>query len=422
MSRRDNKNRVLRDNESQREDGRYMYRYTDLDGSRKTVYSWRLVKTDSYPKGKRKDTSLREKQEEIQEEMSKGISVSSKMTLNELFDCYMALKLRTNKIKVKTLNNYQTIYNKNVRGRMIANFQIKDLKRNHFLNMYQDMLDDNVGNGSITLLHKIITSILNYAVLEDYIVKNYARGCIRELNIYTNKREALTIDEQTNFLKFVASDKNFRKQYWLFVIMIETACRGSEIAGLTWNDVDLQNKLINIDHQLLYECYENGNKEKRFQIRPPKTRKGIRKIPLSQEAIHALKEQKENMFRLGKINNYVIDNCENFVFLTSRNKLFYVTYIDYCLKQIVNKYNSIENANAQKENREPILLPNITAHILRHTGCTRMAELGIDARTLQEIMGHESIGVTMKIYNHVDTNRLRKEMEKLDKAREILAL
>lgn len=422
MSRKDNRNRVLRDGESQREDGRYMYRYTALDGKRKTVYSWRLVKTDPYPKGKKKDISLREKEEEIQEEMKKCISVSNKMTLNELFDSYMNLKLRTNKVKVKTINNYQAIWNKNVKERNVANFQIKDLRRNHFINMYQDMLDENVGNGSITLLHKNITAILNYAVNEDYIVKNYAKGCIRELDIYNNKREALTIEEQTEFLKFVASDKNYRKLYYLFVFMFETACRGSEVAGLTWNDINLQDKFVNIDHQLLYECYEHGNKDQKYQIRPPKTRKGIRRIPLSQKAIHALKMQKEYMFRIGQISNYTVDGHENFVFLTSRNKLFHVTYIDCCLKKIVAKYNQQESINAEKEKRDPLLLPNITAHILRHTGCTRMAEAGIDARTLQEIMGHESIAMTMKVYNHVDDSRLRKEMEKLDKAREALAL
>lgn len=414
MSRKDNKNRVLREGESQREDGRYMYRYTDLNGKRKTVYSWRLVKTDPYPKGKKKDISLREMQEEIQEEMKKCISISGKMTLNELFDYYMSLKIRTKKIKVKTANNYQTIWDKNVRQRKTSNIQIFDLRRNHFITMYQDMLDDGVGNGSISLIHKNITAVLNYAVMEDYIIKNYAKGCIRELDIYNNKREALTIDEQTEFLKFVLSNKRFQRYYYMFVFMLETACRGSELCGLTWSDIDLQNKFVNIDHQLLYESYEHDNKDKKYQIRLPKTKKGIRKIPLSQEAIHSLKMQKEYMFRIGKISNFNVDGYESFIFLTATNKLLKVTYIDYILKQIVNAYNN--------QKSKPMSLPNITAHILRHTGCTRMAEAGIDIRTLQEIMGHESIAMTMKIYNHVDENRLRKEMEKLDKAREILAL
>lgn len=53
--RRDSKNRILRTGESQDADGRYKFRYIDSNGKRKTVYSWRLVATDSIPAGKEKE-------------------------------------------------------------------------------------------------------------------------------------------------------------------------------------------------------------------------------------------------------------------------------------------------------------------------------------------------------------------------------
>ena len=71
--RRDNKGRVLRNGESQEKNGRYTYKYTDALGERKTVRSWRLVKTDMTPLGKHPTISLREMEEEIQTELSKGI-------------------------------------------------------------------------------------------------------------------------------------------------------------------------------------------------------------------------------------------------------------------------------------------------------------------------------------------------------------
>ena len=63
--RRDNKNRKLLTGESQDKDGRYRYKYNDAFGKRKSVYSWRLTESDPYPKGKRKDISLREKKKNI---------------------------------------------------------------------------------------------------------------------------------------------------------------------------------------------------------------------------------------------------------------------------------------------------------------------------------------------------------------------
>ena len=52
--RRDNRNRILREGEYQRKDGRYRFRYIDEDGKEKNVYSWRLDKNDPMPKGKKR--------------------------------------------------------------------------------------------------------------------------------------------------------------------------------------------------------------------------------------------------------------------------------------------------------------------------------------------------------------------------------
>ncbi|RKI44068.1 hypothetical protein D7V86_15035 [bacterium D16-51] len=87
--RKDSKGRILRKGEGQRSDGRYMFRYTDLCGESRVEYSWRLVETDPYPKGKQKDLSLREKEALIEQDRHDLISTShGNMTVNELFDFY----------------------------------------------------------------------------------------------------------------------------------------------------------------------------------------------------------------------------------------------------------------------------------------------------------------------------------------------
>jgi site-specific recombinase xerD len=75
--RRDNKNRILRTGESQRKDGRYAYKYIDAFGRPQFVYAWKLVPTDRTPAGKREDISLREKEQEIRQDLNDGmVSVS----------------------------------------------------------------------------------------------------------------------------------------------------------------------------------------------------------------------------------------------------------------------------------------------------------------------------------------------------------
>lgn len=118
--RRDNRNRILQTGESQRSDGRYCYKYVDGCGKTRFVYSWRLTPTDSTPKGKRDDASLREKEKAIQRDMDDGIDPSGrKMTVCGLYEKY-----------IRTRGNVQT---NTERGR---NSLIKRLK------------DDKLGNSN----------------------------------------------------------------------------------------------------------------------------------------------------------------------------------------------------------------------------------------------------------------------------------
>ena len=84
--RRDNKGRILKTGESQRKDGRYLYKYIDSFGEPQFVYSWKLVATDRVPAGKRDCISLREKIAELQKDIHDGIDVvGKKMTLCQLY-------------------------------------------------------------------------------------------------------------------------------------------------------------------------------------------------------------------------------------------------------------------------------------------------------------------------------------------------
>ena len=85
--RQDSKGRNLRLGESQRKDGRYVYKYTDIFGKPQFVYAWKLVPTDKTPAGKRDDISLREKEKQIKKDLDDGIdTVGGKMTVCQLYE------------------------------------------------------------------------------------------------------------------------------------------------------------------------------------------------------------------------------------------------------------------------------------------------------------------------------------------------
>lgn len=120
-------------------------------------------------------------------------------------------------------------------------------------------------------------------------------------------------------------------------------------------------------------------------------------------------------FQLGKRCAFEVDGYKDFVFLNANGLPFTTSLTNAILKRAVSRYNAEEQASAEKNGRVAVLLPHISNHILRHTGCTRMAECGMDVKVLQTIMGHSNIAVTMNVYNHVTEERMRKEMQRLER-------
>ena len=105
--RRDNRNRILHNGESQRQDGRYAYKYKDINGETKFVYSWRLDKNDRAPAGKPRDLSLREKERQIQQDLFNQIVPNGgNLTVLELVQKYLSLKVN---VRHNTQANYNFV-------------------------------------------------------------------------------------------------------------------------------------------------------------------------------------------------------------------------------------------------------------------------------------------------------------------------
>lgn len=219
-----------------------------------------------------------------------------------------------------------------------------------------------------------------------------------------------TMVKQDNFLTYIKNSK-YAYYYPLFVFILETALRVGEVCGLTWDDVDLEHGFVNITHQLQYNNV--GKDACQYQILTPKSKSGVRNVPLSNAARDALMEQMKNQIEMDKKTEIEIDGYKDFVFSNRQNKPFITQTIGRILNRIVDDYNS----DIKKFGGTIEPLPHIHPHLLRHTSCSRMAEAGVDPRTLQDIMGHASMKMTMELYNHVTDERLTNEIQKLNNRR-----
>lgn len=390
--RRDSKGRILRNGESQRKDGRYLYKYIDTYGNAKSVYSWKLVPTDKIPAGKRKCISLREKEQEIRKDMEEGIdTIGKKMTLCQLYEKQNISRRNVKKNTQSGRKNLMEILKNDKLGcKSIDSIKSSDAKEWAIRMKEKGYSYKTINNYKCSL-----KASFYIAILDDYIRKNpfdFSLNTVIEDD--TTPKTALTEEQEKNLLSFVKNDSIYRKYYDVMLLLLKTGLRISELCGLTLKDLDLENRLINVNHQLL------RNKEVGYYIETPKTKSSVRQVPMSEEAYQAFKRilSKRKSFKLIDIDGY-----KDFIFLNQQGYPMTGAYYSTTFSNLGKKYKKIYGD----------ALPNITPHILRHTFCTRLANRNMNPKSLQYIMGHSNVNITLNLYAHASLEYVKAEMVNL---------
>lgn len=413
--RRDRKGRLLKRGERQNRDGRYEYRYYDIQGVRRSVYSWRLVETDTIPRGKRHKPPLRELERQIQRDLEDGIQpyTTRQMTLNDLFDRYMELKCE---LKTSTRTNYQYMYDRYMREtighRDIASFRYSDIRA-----FYNSLLRERGFKlNTMETIHSLLHPVFKSAVRDNLIRTNPSDGVLADIKKGNQwerpKKHALTEAQQTAFMQFVANSARYRQWGPLFIVMLGTGCRVGEVIGLRWEDCDFAEETISINHSLLYRQREPGGTCE-FLVSTPKTEAGIRVIPMVAEVKRALECVRELQVEVGA-SDIVIDGYSNFIFTGQTGGVLSPHTVNRAIERIRTAYNNQETELANHEQREPQMLPHFSAHTLRHTFCAQFCEHETNLKVIQEIMGHASITTTMDVYNHVSLEQKIASFKRLE--------
>ena len=395
--RRDNKGRRLWTGEMQRSDGKYVYRYIDVFGDRQDVYSWRLAESDSNPKGKKKDLSLREKEKQIQKTLHEQIVLNGgDATVLELVRKYVSQKQG---VRHNTKVNYNFVLNiiaKEPFGALrIDKVKISDAKA-WLIKLQQD----GRGYSTIHAVRGVVRPAFQMAFDDDLIRKNpfNFQLCTVVVNDSVT-REAITKAEERTFLDFVKNDKYYSRYYEGIFILFKTGLRISEFTGLTVDDIDFKQQRINVDHQLIRKS------DMTYMIQDTKTACGKRLIPMTEEVSECFERIIANRKRI-KVEPMVDGKCR-FLYLDKNNRPMVALHWEKYFKQILEKYNKLY--------KKP--LPKITPHVCRHTFCSNMAKAGMNPKTLQYIMGHSDIGITLNTYTHINFEDVSKEMKALKQAK-----
>lgn len=410
-NKKDKKGRVLKQGEDQIKDGRYRYRYTDQYGKRHTIYSWKLITTDKIPVGKKPDKSLREKIAEINEDLYNGIDTySAQNNVASLIQNYLNLKIN---LAVTTKNNYTHMFNKNIKDSFLGKMKICDVKKSDIKRFYAYLYGEkNFTIGTIQLYQNLIFPAFQMAVDDDMIRKNPCKNCMKDYvkGSVSSPRIPLTREEQSKLLEFVKNSNVYNDSYSLLSFLLGTGCRISEALGLTWENINFDDKYITIDHQVIYKKKTDTIQ---YFVAPTKTKKA-RKIPIQNDLIEILLKHKRDTYFTSISSGLEVDGLHHFVFVNREGNIKTPNTIVRTFHLIRDAFNKEEVKNAIKEGRDPFVMSDFTPHVLRHTFCTRCAENGMDVKVLQEIMGHANITVTMQVYNFATFDRTQKEVEKID--------
>ena len=385
-TRKDNKGRVLRKGESQRKDGSYMYRWTDTNKIRQCIYSSTL-------------NELREQETDIAQEIANGV-VRKNMTLNALIEMYLLSK---SNIKRTTHNNYWRYYKVDIKNSFLGNMNINSIKKVHILKYYKELSNKGLANSTIAIFQKIIRPSFQLAVDSDLLAKNPADNCLKEYTVKKEVRYALTIDQEKELLERcdLTSDGKFFKP--LICTILYTGLRLGEVLGLTWEDIDFDNKTINVDHHFVCGTIDNH-----FLLYMEQATKNgeCRIVPMNNMAYEWLRKRRKQWMIHKKDLDYSIDGYSNFVFLNQHNGKI-------CRPAVIRRFLRDKIVTECNKTRK-IQLPATSPHILRHTFCTRLAEAGVDLKTMQFLMGHEDIKITLEVYDHINENRINGEINKLN--------
>ena len=394
----DKRHCILQKGESQINDNKYSFRWTDIYGKRHAIYATDL-------------DELRLKEQRIELNKLEGIKdPPATLTVESLYETWRSLKRG---IKVSTRSGYVYVFESLIRP-SFGKKRVANVKRSDVRAFYISLLEERgVSIATVENVHNVLQQVFQYAVDDDLLRKNPCDRVLKEIklacsNLKSEKKKALSMRQQINFLRFIYEDERYHHWYPTFFIMVNTGLRVGELTGLRWQDIDLERGLIDVNHTLVYFDHKD-NKGIYFSINTPKTINGYRKVVMTEAVKEAFRMEKEYQEKAGLVSKDEIDGYDDFIFINRFGHVQHQGTLNKALRRIIRDFNVDAAAKGITEPND--MLPHFSCHILRHTYATRAVESGVSVKYLQTQMGHSEIQITMDYYVSPSDEFNRKETE-----------
>jgi integrase len=378
---------------SQRVDLRYTARYTDKNGKRLQFYDFKLTKVKQWLN-------------KVKYEDEHGLMGDlSNMTLTRWYEEWIE-NFKVGVVSHSTVKNYRNSYNNHIKP-SVGNLQLKSIKSIHLQKVLNDMYENEYSYGTMNLVKITMSAIFKSAVENNLLMKNPVLG-VKCKQREVEERRVLTVFEQMEFIKYASKSM----YYNAYALCLQTGLRCGEIGGLKWSDINWDKRVLHVRRTLLFKTNEEGG----YYFGNPKSKSSKREIPLTDEAIDILKNQRIEQFKLRAKSIDWETNEEYFdlIFTTINGKpTGHSTYRNNIVR-IVTNINKDRRAYADIHSVEYVEFEPMYMHALRHTFATRSIENEMKPKVLQVILGHSSISITMDLYVHVTDDIKHEEIKKVN--------
>ena len=308
------------------------------------------------------------------------------MTLDEWYEVWLDTCKKN--CRDTTKRTYATQYNrlrKSLGWRKLTNLNLV---------IVQNAFNELKSDASRSDCKSLLVDMLNRAMESDLINKNVAVAVNTKIENKEKTEKRVLSEKEIELLYKTSRDGRL---YPLFVIALNTGMRIGEIIGLTWDCIDFENGMIHIEKTL---CYIPNNGKAIYEFHPPKSKAGKRNIPMSRLVKETLQEQREwhddVLTRFAPQKGF-----EDLVFTSKTNHPLNTANIKDSINYLIARINA--------ENPKTIF-EHFTPHCLRHTFATNCIAKGMRPKTLQKLLGHNSLQMTMDLYCHVLDETLKEEM------------
>lgn len=352
----------------QQTNGTYCARFVDRFGKRRTKRSKKLQEVKQWLA----DATYINEHSDIEQ--------ATNMMVDAWFEYWIDIKRKT--VRPNTVRNYRERYYRNIQ-KVIGKKLLTEVKPIHCQNIFTKMAEEGYRTSTLYQTRITIYNMLEFARENDVILNNPCKRSVKSnMGKPSQKKKALTVETQKRFLQ-QAKGQSYENQ---FRFILQTGLRTGELVGLKWEDVNFENKTLKIERSMEYR-YSVGE----WRVGEPKSKSGYRTIPLTDEAIRILMAQKKKNMKIKEISIEWVD----YIFLSRKGEPVKNSTYDTALFKICEKAE----------------IDKFSMHVLRHTFATRCIEGGMIPKTLQKILGHSNIGITMNLYVDITEEQKQKEID-----------